>query len=529
MKMKNTLDNSKYHFFFIFVLSLNYFFPLIVFQEITLFYHDVLDAGVVYFHVLGKYLNGDKSSLDAFLNGVIKVEYLRHWLKPYTLIYVVFSTPFAYWFTEILVKITAYFSFFILAKKISKNFFISSLCGALYACLNIGSIEGFGTAIFPYLLYLSVFKNNLKLKNYLIIIFFGLNSDLVRDMFLLPILLGSIWIINHQLLIERKKKIIQILILFFLGMLASSSNLIYSQLFEGPFHREEFFRTSITYKESIIGFLKNLVNLNISKTWVFFFSLPKTIFLAPLLIISFLKKDNFVKRILLFYIIINLFIFLLNVPLVNEFKNNLSGFFRSFNFHWIRVYLPFLAVFLLLYNLKKNHYSNRILIVFSFISLIIFQVNSTMVPLIKKSINKNDFRNYYTFNGYYLYEDYKKIKDLVGDKRVISLGLDPMVAVMNDIKTIDGYHTLYPLDYKHKFRNIIEKQLDESKKYRDYYDNWGSRVYAFVENPNDIKIDFMAAKKLGADFVISKYKINNDNLSLKCVDCSKHFLLYKIN
>ena len=100
-------------------------------------------------------------------------------------------------------------------------------------------------------------------------------------------------------------------------MLASSSNLIYSQLFEGPFHREEFFRTSITYKESIIGFLKNLVNLNISKTWVFFFSLPKTIFLAPLLIISFLKKDNFVKRILLFYIIINLFIFLLNVPLVN--------------------------------------------------------------------------------------------------------------------------------------------------------------------------------------------------------------------
>jgi len=136
MNTQFKLENTKYHLIFIFILSLNYLFPLIIFKEITLFYHDVLDVGIVYYHVLGKYLSGDTGSIDAFLAGNIKVEYLRHWLKPYTLIYAIFSTQFAYWLTEILIKITAYISFFILAKKISNNFFFITLSCALYACIN---------------------------------------------------------------------------------------------------------------------------------------------------------------------------------------------------------------------------------------------------------------------------------------------------------------------------------------------------------------------------------------------------------
>ena len=66
MNTKFNLENTKYHFLFIFILSLNYLFPLAIFKEITLFYHDVFDAGVVYFHILGKYLNGEKNSIDAF-------------------------------------------------------------------------------------------------------------------------------------------------------------------------------------------------------------------------------------------------------------------------------------------------------------------------------------------------------------------------------------------------------------------------------------------------------------------------------
>ena len=61
----------------------------------------------------------------------------------------------------------------------------------------------------------------------------------------------------------------------------------------------------------------------------------------------------------------------------------------------------------------------------------------------------------------------------------MSVGLDPLVAVMNDIKVIDGYHNLYYANYKYKFRKIISKEIDDNNFLRGYYDGWGNRVYAF--------------------------------------------------
>jgi hypothetical protein len=112
----------------------------------------------------------------------------------------------------------------------------------------------------------------------------------------------------------------------------------------------------------------------------------------------------------------------------------------------------------------------------------------------------------------------------------MSVGLDPMVAVMNDIKVIDGYHNIYPLSYKNKFRKIIEKELEKNIKLRNYYDNWGNRVYAFYTDKNNIVLNFKYAKELGADYVISKFPIKNNKLKMICYKCnnSKYLFLYKI-
>ena len=65
------------------------------------------------------------------------------------------------------------------------------------------------------------------------------------------------------------------------------------------------------------------------------------------------------------------------------------------------------------------------------------------MPIGKKYFLKGngDYKNIYTFDGYYSYDAYKEIKKIVKNMRVLSIGLDPMVAVMNNIKTIDGLHT----------------------------------------------------------------------------------------
>ena len=56
--------------------------------------------------------------------------------------------------------------------------------------------------------------------------------------------------------------------------------------------------------------------------------------------------------------------------------------------------------------------------------LVIFQTNSSAIPFIKKFIQKSDnYRNIYTFNGYYMEQDYKKIKDIVKNGRTISIGM----------------------------------------------------------------------------------------------------------
>ena len=143
--------------------------------------------------------------------------------------------------------------------------------------------------------------------------------------------------------------------------------------------------------------------------------------------------------------------------------------------------------------------------------------------------SEKKFRNYYTFSGFYLPEVYGKIKKIVGEERVLSIGYEPLVAVMNDMKAIDGYHNLYPLEYKKKFRKVIKEELDSNKFWKKYYDNWGSRVYALVTDPEKIKINFEEAKKLGASFVISRYSINSKKLKFICESCKNDGIyLYKI-
>ena len=112
----------------------------------------------------------------------------------------------------------------------------------------------------------------------------------------------------------------------------------------------------------------------------------------------------------------------------------------------------------------------------------------------------------------------------------MSVGLDPMVAVMNDIKVIDGYHTIYSMEYKKKFRKIIAHELEINNILKNYYDNWGSRVYAFYSDSNKLLINFKEAKAIGADYIISAFPIENLDLELICHNCrgNKDIFLYKI-
>ena len=119
---------KKYFLLFLGIISINYFF-LIFFCSFTSFYHDNFDSIVVYNKIIGKiYREGFNFNLvDIFLSGEIEFYYLRHIFKPFIIFYSIFNTELAYRITEVLFKIVCYLSFYKLAIKISKNYFISFL------------------------------------------------------------------------------------------------------------------------------------------------------------------------------------------------------------------------------------------------------------------------------------------------------------------------------------------------------------------------------------------------------------------
>ena len=183
------------------------YFSFNFFWEITTFYHDNLDSLAVYNHIIGKiYKEGFNFDLiKIFLSGELDFYYFRHIFKPFVILYSIFNTELAFWITDFLFKATCYFTFFCLAKKIQKNNFIAFLGSTLFACITPFKTLGFGLAFFPYLLYLIFYRTKLNTKHYLLLIFFGLNTDITTDLFFIPYALLIIFFIDKKLILKISK------------------------------------------------------------------------------------------------------------------------------------------------------------------------------------------------------------------------------------------------------------------------------------------------------------------------------------
>ena len=562
----------KIHSIFLFILSLFYLVPYFLVGQLIINPHDLLDSEIVYKNIIGRIYKGDFESINLFLAGEIKWYFLKGILQPLTLLYAFFETETAYWLTDILVKLISYTCFFKLSRKLNCSLFNSALIASLFASyIDAKTHFGLGIATSPYLIYLIIKNKNLSLKHYCLLAFIGLNFDLSLHVFTIPILFLASLILYPRYQRYNFKLFFRIFFILLFFIFLSNSNLIYAQLFSESFFRTAFVYESLdlitNFKKLIIGFFSIPI---IKNNAYFFHGLPFTIFTFFIILISLFSKNKISYFLLLVIFFIFFFNFLLNLEFINSMRNNSEGLFKTIHWGYIGRSLPVLYGLLFVVVSKSTIKRTKYLIYpIIFLSLITAQIRVSVVPLGKHFLSFNNlsvvqknqlrksfhnqnyslliediikhkksgskyfnqnFRSLYTFKGYYEFENYKYIKSLVGDSRTISINLDPMVAVMNNIKVIDGYHTLYPLSYKLKFRKIIEKQLDYYEDIKKVYDDWGARVYTFVQDPEIIKINFQQAKFLGADYVISKYSISNKKLQSICEKCNDapELFLYKI-
>ena len=111
------------HLFFISLLAVHYVIPLIFLGQITVSPHDNLDGGVVFDHIISKIYKGDVESISYFLSGEIKWYYIEELFYPINILHYFLNDKLFYFTDDILKKLLAYFSFYLLAKSLNNTKF----------------------------------------------------------------------------------------------------------------------------------------------------------------------------------------------------------------------------------------------------------------------------------------------------------------------------------------------------------------------------------------------------------------------
>nr|WP_314865797.1 DUF6044 family protein [uncultured Flavobacterium sp.] len=336
---------------------------------------------------------------------------------------------------------------------------------------------------------------------------------------------------------QFSKGIIILAILFILYLISEYRLIIDSFSGNANFisHRLEFVDSN-GFKESILkiySFLMAGQGHTISRLF-------PIIYFSILVLLLFKKRS--VSKVVLYLIFTIVLIAIFHgfhtyAPFVS-IKSKLLGGLASLQLDRFYTLVPFLSYllfgFIILQLIQHNNFTKIVayfLLFFQF--LFVFNSSIFFIDIKDKIIDKSEV---YTFNEYFARGSFDIIKSrlILEDKdRVGSVGIDPSVAVFNGLKAIDGYSANYSLKYKHKFRKLIEKELDKNKETKLYFDNWGSRCYIFDDQlgtnfnifkssdnkykPIELHLNKTISKELNLKYIISSVEISNsDSFRLIC-------------
>jgi hypothetical protein len=529
--------------------------PYFLFGEnISIKVHDNLDSEFLYRVILarrGALLCDTKGLVYQIMNGLPRF-CLPSPLNIVLFWFLLFPPFYAYIINELVIRLIAFIGMRLLLrthflKEYDDKFYIlaASFC---FALLPYYSIYGLSIAGQPLILY--AFYNLLKRRqraiNFIIIIIFPFYSSLVLVGLFILFALSVIFIVD--LIRNRKVNYVFFIALSIMTFCycVSESMLIYRMLFDSSFisHRTEW-RDVFSG-----GFVANVI-------WMILFGQYHAASLHFMIIaISFscigyivikktLHNDNIrsYRNMLVLLTgtatVIALFYGLYHAKIFIPIKAKITilqiyqwdRFYFLFPLIW---YITFAISLSIIAKLSKKSIASFLIIV----QLIILTVKSdlmltpldnlrfTLYKISGKEIllgkDLSGDNKYKCYNSWFSEKLYNDIKNYIGrpqkDYRVVSIGLDPMIALYNGYYVLDSYQNNYSLEYKHLFRRIIQNELDKSPRLEKYFDFWGSRCYIFTaENGKklfNLQLNTEALRNMGGEYVLSgkeivNYKDNN--------------------
>ena len=545
---KKRINNRKYISLAVAILIL-YLSPLFILgQNAHILIHDNLDSNVVWFKILAEsgHIFG---SLDAMIPNIMNglprdclgsefsvILWLYYLLGPFT----------AYIVNITVMHFIAFIGMYLLLKSHflrDEKYEIIIVGAALaFALLPFWPSGGLSIAGQPLVLYafLNIRANLSTKKDWLILLFIPFYSSFIVSFVFFLFAMGMLWIYDT---VKTKR----INYPFFIAIALMTSifviveyRLIYDMLLNSGYvsHRVELSGDVLSGVGAITAIKTSVYNFIFGQYHAvslqqYFIGLS----VATAVIIILLKKlrEDLLIILLVITAAISLFYGFWSweglIPLKEQFI-----LFRTFQFgrfHWLHPLLWYVIFALALKVVFDNRkYGKQIAIILILLQIgFLFCYSGGSVQSGGIGIIQSEGLTYEEFYSEDLFHD---IANYIGEPqanyRVVSIGLFPSIAQYNGFYTLDSYQANYPLEYKHEFRRIIEKELDKNDELRVYFDNWGSRCYIFVDElgqnylitkDKEIKVKNLelnsdALKRMGGNYVISAVEItNSDDNNLK--------------
>ncbi|MGM0884596.1 MAG: DUF6044 family protein [Bacillota bacterium] len=453
--------------------------------------HDNLDSNIAWYKVLvqsGEWFGSVKATIPQVINGLPR-NALGTEFSGIVLLHAIFPSMLAYAISQTITRIFAFIGMYLLLKahlvKEPETWPIRVFVAAAFALTPFWPSGMLSTLGHPLALwaFLNIRARLFSWREWLTLALLPFYSSLVLGFFFFLFAIGMLWL--RDIIVKRDlNPVFLSSIAFMTGLfLLIDYRLVFSLVLNDATSRNEFISSRLGLWRCVRLTFKNFIYGHHHAATI------HTVVILPITLIVFAltairRNRDWTERTFLLLLVINLglsawYAFWFNKawqPLKEQIS--LLNTFNFARFHFLRpliIYAGFALSCLILW--KMGRLGRRLVIGSLCLQMIVlFMANEEIVYRKSKAP---------TFRQFYAVKQFTDIRETIGlpqnEYRVASIGLHPAIAQYNGFYTLDTYNNFYPLSYKHRFRQIIAKELDKNAKLKTYFDTWGGRCYIFAD------------------------------------------------
>ncbi|MDE6924633.1 MAG: hypothetical protein K2P59_05140 [Acetatifactor sp.] len=553
------------------------FAPYLILGEGSVFpVHDQLDETLMTYVLNARHFPVGEEAVFPELLGGINASGMQPSAVLFILLYRFLPVFTAFVLQYLIVSAAGFFGMYGSVKEITGSSILAVAAAGCFCLLPIQPVYGLSVLGVPLLLYcfLKLYHRKHVAGCFAGILFFGLTTHLV----LIGYVVLGFWLpaILWMLVKKRHNRWIYLGFLWLTGIYIGVNHRLFGELLLGKSgyvsHREELVNHAAPFGETV----KRVFLESAQHAPSLHHNLILPVVVMLILGIVFRRKLEKTGRLRLTAACLGMAVLggiallygvCLSPPAV-DFKNGCHGFLRYFQlerFYWLYPagwYLEFVLCYSIWWNhgacgsdsdggdterysaethprkrdLIKKHSALKLIVLVCLLlpTMLEIKVESNFYLNVNQINNGSGVTGYITWESFYAEELMEQLEEVIGRDmktyRVAHLGMSPAPSLMHGFYTVDGYSNNYPLEYKHLFRRVIEKELVKNEQTRLYFDEWGSRCYLFNGTTGNawmlgkaagiryegLEFDLEVLKELGCEYIFSAGEIlDSEAMGLK--------------